>query len=187
MAWFTDNPWPLVVLLGIAAGAMVAVWSSQKRGIWLMGALACVLAGAAVFVVERSIITERERVEKSILDLTAAFVREDRETVLGYFSVQAPDLRAIAQQGMEMVDFPNGIDIKDMSVHVSNENSRAISRFRANGLASISLAGLSGQHQFASRWEVTWQKEGNDWKIIDVVRLHPLKEERMRILDQRPQ
>ena len=30
-------------------------------------------------------------------------------------------------------------------------------------------------------------QEGNAWKIIEVVRLDPLKEERIRILDQRSQ
>src|SRR5262245_25426772 len=96
MTWFTENPWPPIVILGVAAGVLVAVWSSQKRGIWLMGALAAVLAAVAVFFVERSIVTEGERVEKNIFDLAAAFVREDRDAVPGYFSVRAPELRATA-------------------------------------------------------------------------------------------
>src|SRR5262245_41333091 len=187
MSWFTENPWPLIVLLGIAAGIMTAVWSSQKRALWLLGALAAVLAAVALFFVERSIVTEGERVEKAIIELVAAFVREDKDVVLSYFSVQAPELRDTALRGMELVDFPHGIDVKDVSVRLSNENSRAVSRFRANGLAAASIAGMSAQQQFATRWEVTWQKEGNDWKIIEVERLHTLKEERIPILDHRPQ
>jgi hypothetical protein len=68
---------------------------------------------------------------------------------------------------------------------MSNENSRAVSLFRANGV--VAVKGLGAQQQMASRWQVTWQKEGNDWKIVEVVRLHPYKDESMQILEQRPQ
>jgi hypothetical protein len=185
MTWFTENPWPPIFILGIAASIMLVVWTSQKRALWLAGALTAVIAAIAVFVVERSIVTEGERVEKKVLELVAAFVRADREAVLSHFSVQAPELREMALRGMELVEFPSGIDVRDMRVRMTNENSRAVARFRANGV--VSVRALSARQSMASLWDVTWQKEGGEWKIIEVVRLHPIKEEKMPILDQRPQ
>ena len=185
MTWFTENPWPPIFILGLAACVMLAVWSAQKRGLWLMGSLTAIAAAVAVFVVEKMIVTDAERVEKKVVELVNAFVRDDRPTVLSSFSVQAPELRELAQQGMQLVQFPNGIDVKDMHVRLTNENSRAIAHFRANGV--VVVRALNTQHSMATRWEVTWQKEAGDWKIVEVVRLHPLKEERMPILDQRGQ
>jgi len=183
MTWFTETPWPPIFLLLIAAAAMIAIWSSQKKGFWLLGALAAIVAAVAVFFVEKQIITETERVEQDIYGLTNAFVRKDANATLAFFSQQAPELQEMARQALEWVDLPNGIDVKDMHVRLSNENTRAVTHFRANG--AVSFKGM-GTHAAASRWEVTWQKEGGDWKIIQVERLHPLKDERMRIFDQRP-
>ena len=85
-------------------------------------------------------------------------------------------MRTQVGQALDWVEFPNGIDIKDMQVRTSNENTRAVSHFRANG--TVSFRGMGAQHA-ASRWAVTWQKEGADWKIIEVHRLHPLKDEKL--------
>jgi hypothetical protein len=185
MTWLTENPWPPIFILAIAACVMVAVWTSQKRGAWLIGAVTAVIAALAVFFVEKAIITEGERVEQHVRELVEAFVRGDRERVVSFFSAKAPELRSLALRGLDLVEFPSGIDVKDTSVRMSNENTRAISLFRANGV--VAVKGLGAQQQMASRWQVTWQKEGNDWKIVEVVRLHPYKDESMQILEQRPQ
>jgi hypothetical protein len=182
MTWFTETPWPPIVILGIGGCVFLAVWAAQKRGMWLVGAALMVVAAVAVYSIERAYVTEGERVEKSVYDVTSAFQRKDRERVLSFFAVQAPDLRETAIKALELVEFPDGIDVKDVSVRMSNENSRAISRFRANG--TVSLPRVATQH-VASRWEVTWQKEGSDWKIIEVIRLHPVKDEKMQILEHR--
>jgi hypothetical protein len=182
MTWFTETPWPPIFILGIVACILLAVWSSQKRGIWLIGALIALIAAAAVFFVERAVVTEAERVEKNVFDLTSAFQRKDRDRTLSFFSAQAPDLRDMATYALNLVELPDGIDVKDVSVRLTNENTRAVSLFRANG--TVTVHGIGSQHS-ASRWEVTWQKEGSDWKIIEVVRLHPYKDEKLQIFDRR--
>ncbi len=182
MTWFTDTPWPLIVILGIAACVCLALWTSQKRAVWLVGVVILVGVAVGVFVVEKSIISEAERVEQNVYDLTGAFQRKDRERVLSFFSLQAPDLRATAVEALNLVDLPDGIDVKDVSVRMSNENTRAVSHFRANG--TVSVKGLGARHS-ASRWEVTWQKEASDWKIVEVIRLDPIKDEKMQIMERR--
>ncbi len=182
MTWFTETPWPPIIILAIAAGACLAAWASQKRGLWLVTGLLAVVAIFAVYIFERSIVTEAERVEMSIRSLAAAFQRKDRDATLSFFSLQAPELRTQAEQGLSMVSFPNGIDIKDTRVTTSNEDTRAVAYFRANGTANIS--GMTSLH-VATRWQVTWQKEGKDWKIIAVQRLNPYKDEKMDTFDQR--
>ena len=182
MTWFTETPWPPIFILAIAAVACVAAWASQKRGFWLVAGLLAVVAAIAVFLFERSVVTEAERVEQSVHALAAAFQRKDRDATLSFFSLQAPELRRQVEQALALVDMPNGIDIKDMHVRTSNENTRAVSHFRANGV--VSIPGYGTRHA-ASRWEATWQKEGAQWKIIEVQRLDPYKDEKMDFLEQR--
>jgi len=181
MTWFTENPWPPIVILAIAAIACLAAWTSQKRGFWLVGGILSVAAIVAVYVFERSIVTDAERVEQSVHALVAAYSRKDRDGTLAFFSVQAPELRGRVEQALSLVELPNGIDIKDMRVRTTNENTRAFSHFRANG--TVLVHGVSTH--VASRWELTWQKEEGQWKIIEVQRLNPFKDEKMDIFDQR--
>src|SRR5436305_1758189 len=53
MTWFTENPWPPIFILGLVVCALLAVWSSQKRGIWLIGVFAAVALAVAIFFVEK--------------------------------------------------------------------------------------------------------------------------------------
>src|SRR5580692_392709 len=94
MTWFTENPWPLMIILAIAAVAFLAAWTSQKRGLWLAAGLLSFAAVIAVYLFEKSVVTEAERVEQSVHDLASAFQRKDRVGTLSFFSLQAPELRA---------------------------------------------------------------------------------------------
>ena len=67
-------------------------------------------------------------------------------------------------------------DIKDVQVTLLADETRASTRFRANG--TVSFEKTNAGHQ-PSRWELKWQREGSDWKIIEVHRLHPLKDEEL--------
>lgn len=184
MTWFTESPWPLVVILGVAACIMLAIWSAQKRGAWMVGSLALILAAVAVIFIEQSIVTESERVEQRVLDLTRAFQRKDHDRTLEFISLQAPELRKIAEYALESVTVQDDLKVKDMHVRLTNEDTRAVSRFRANGTIVFQGTNLGPQ---PSLLEVTWQKEKGDWKMIGVRRLNPIKEdEEMRMFEQRP-
>jgi hypothetical protein len=182
ISWLTENPWPLILLLALAAGVMLAFWTSQKRGIWVLGAVAALACAVAVYFVEKAFVTEAERVENKVHAVAEAFTRQDREGTLAFFSVQNAPLRETVVQALDWVELPNGVDIKDMSVRLSNENTRAVARFRANGTVSYKQQGA--QH-YPSRWEVTWQKEAGDWKIIAVDRMHTIRDEKVGIFDSR--
>ena len=181
MTWFTENPWPPIFILGLVACALLAVWSSQKRGIWLVGILAAVALAAGIFFAEKSIVTERERIEQRVLDLAAAFQRKDHDLTLSFFSAQEPDLRGMAEKALDHVTLDR-LDLKDFDVRLFGEGTGAVSRFRANGDGS----GFGVGGHFSTRWDVTWQKEGGEWKIIAVQRLNPLKEEKMQTFETRP-
>ncbi|HTI51578.1 MAG TPA: hypothetical protein VL475_11525 [Planctomycetaceae bacterium] len=179
--WFTENPWPPIVILGIVAVALGAAWLSQKRGIWLVGAVLALIGCVVVFQVERTIVTEGERVEANVHALVNAFQKKDHPATLAFFSRQAPQWRTTAEQALNDVVVEDDLDVKDMSVRIFSEGSQAVSQFRANG--TVEYKGFRAYHP--SRWELRWQKEGTDWKIVDVIRLSPFKDERLGIFEAR--
>ena len=181
--WFLETPWPPLVLLGAAACVCVALWYSRRRAAWLAAAFGLALAGVAVWFVERAVVTEAERVERSVYDLAAAFKRDDREAVLSFFSLQADDLRQLAERTLDEVDVSDDLDVKDLDVRLFAAGSRAESHFRANGSFVWRSMPLG---PYPSRWLVTWQNEGGGWKIIEVQRLNPINARPMEIFEQRP-
>jgi len=179
MSWFTENPWPPVFVCVVMAG-LAAAWGltrNQPRG--YLGAALAVLAALGCFQFEKWIVTDREQIELEVHQLVADFTAQDEEATLDHFSPQAVDWRTQAQLALKLVKIQN-IDVKDLSVKMTSGGSEAVSQFRANG--RITFSGMDAGHQ-PSRWKLTWRREQGEWKIIDVVRLNPLKDEPMAILE----
>jgi hypothetical protein len=187
MNWFTENPWPPALICLAAAGLAVA-WAQTRsqprdRTLGFVGALGGVLAALAIFPLERSIVTDRERIELDVRQLVADFTAQDEDATLSHFSPGAVEWRKQVQLALKLVKV-QGIDVKDLSVKLFGQGTGATSLFRANG--RVTFSGMDAGHQ-PSRWKLTWQKEQGEWKIVDVVRLNPLKDEPMGILENRAQ
>jgi hypothetical protein len=180
--WLTENPWPPMVLLGLVAAALAWVWVARRRGAMLIGAIAALLGCVAVYYIERAIVTDAERLEADLYRLVSAFQHKDREGTLSMISQQAPEWRTMAAVAIDLVDVRDDLDVKDVSVKIYGENSQALTHFRANG--TFSYRGQGTGH-YPSRWELRWQREGADWKVVEVTRLNPLREEKLAIFDQR--
>lgn len=188
--WFTENPWPPIVILIALAAVLVGLWTSQRRALWLVAAAVAVAGCFAIYFVERQIVTEPERIAQHVFDMTSAFRQKDEKKTLSYFSKQAPELHDLVVNGIKMIDVDDDLSIKDMSVRLISGGSQALSHFRANatvhvGGAGSPFGGFGGKG--ISRWELRWQKEGGDWKVVEVTRLSPTKDERMPPLDLRQQ
>lgn len=181
--WFTENPWPpIVIFLAVAAG-LVGAWSNSGRKLPLIVAGIMVALAIGTYVVERLIVTESERVEQSILDLTHAFQQRDREKVLSFFPLREVALRAKVGAAQELVTVHDDLVVKDITVQMFGNNSQARSRFRAN--ASVDVKEIGPLSFKPSRFELGWQKEGGEWKVVKITRLNPLKEEELGLLDAR--
>lgn len=181
--WLTDNPWPPIVILGMGAVVCAAAWYPRKNAKFLVAAAALCLAAVGVYFVEGMILTEEEQVEAQVLGVTDAFRRQDLEGTLAFFSPRAEAERSLVRQAEAVIDEVHSLRITDMSVELLAENTRAKSHFRANGEVSVSAAGLSHRNRFTTRWRLTWQKEADQWKVIEVHRLHPIRGDEIGPLD----
>ena len=84
-----------------------------------------------------------------------------------FFSPQDKADRQLVGQAAGMVEIEGPIRISDLSIDMSSAESRAVATFRASATAKFQGHSDRGH----TRWELTWQREGNDWKIIRVRRL----------------
>lgn len=187
--WFTEDAWsPVIVcLVGVVISAIA--WSSSQRPRYLGVAALLTVIAAGVFFVEKVIVTDAEQVEQNLLDLVRAFVTESRQMQAGqpqapeslqcvnYFSLQNTGDRSRVVAALLVADVQDDIRITDVQIRLTNENSRALCHFRAN--ATVSAGSFSGHHP--SRWELTWQKEGGEWKITRTRMLNIMNGSEIRI------
>lgn len=181
--WFTETPWPPIFIFGAVACVLLSLWWTRRKQSYLGAVIILLVAAVATFFVERAIVSDREQIEQNVLDLTAAFQREDLDATLSHFSALADELRAIVTKAMELVDVQHDLDVKDVQVTMVAQGSQGISIFRANATVSVPSMSFTG-HQ-PSRWKLTWQREGGEWKIVEVIRMDPIQDKELGILDRR--
>jgi hypothetical protein len=182
--WFTDTPWPPILICVVIGVILFLVWSSNKSGMLLLGAAGMIVVAGMIFVVEQLIITEAERVEANVYALAAAVEADDVERTLSFFSKRAGSGRSKIAIAMSLYDISDDMRITDLQVEITAANSIGISRFRANGTVTGKGSGIGGHG--ATRWRLTWNREGeeDEWKITEVQRLHHIRDELIELLDR---
>lgn len=178
--WFTESPWPPIVILGSLGFIFGFVWGSTQRPRYLAAAVACIVACAVIWIVERQVVTEAERIEQNIYGLAKAFQQNDREAFLAYISTQAAPLRGLAASAIDQADIADDYRITDVDVRTMADDTMGESWFRANVTASVPSRHVAN-FRFPTRWRLLWRKEGGDWKIIEVHRYRVVADREMPI------
>ncbi len=182
--WFTETPWPPIIGLCVVGVLLFLGGLSQRKAVFLAGVALCLALCGVVFVVEQQIVTERERVEQRLLDFAAAFQQDSMRqglvnlvvpgpepASLSHISASADGTRRMAEAALKLVDLPEAVRISDVRTTMSNNDSRAVTQFRASATVRAGSSADVGVHQ-PTRWELTWQREKGDWKILRATRLH---------------
>ena len=182
--WFTEDAWaPIIILIMIGMGLAFAANSQQKPRLYVAAGFMVILCGLTYFI-ENIVVTEAEKIEKSIHDLAEAFHENDRGSTLNYFSPQDLELQNLANTALDKVDIQDDYRITDLQIQTSADNTLAQSHFRVNVTATV--MGFSGEFRQPTRWILKWRKESDKWRITEVERLEPLGGNKMQPL-QTPQ
>lgn len=169
--WFTETPWPPIVICAMLAMALVARLYFVRRGIYVVGVIGLMIGGIAIYAIERQIVTVREEVEASISGVIDAFQKRDLNGTLAFFSPRNDRDRAFVAWALLIVKSVDDVRVTGMEIVVRAEGSRAVSHFRANADVDTLPFGNLGRQN--SRWEIEWQREGGRWQIVEVHRLDP--------------
>ncbi|WP_417380263.1 hypothetical protein [Gimesia sp.] len=174
--WFTETAIPPMVVCSAIAAILFIQWYQRRLGKFLIGSLIMVLVTVGFYLLEISIVTPRERVEADLYDLIDAFQHKEQEKTLDYISPRAVQLQGVVKLAMELVTLDDDLRITDVSTVMKAEDSLATIHFRANGTAMY--GGVSSRQP--TRWELTWQKMGGEWKVTEATRLNPITGETLR-------
>ena len=176
--WFTEDAISPMILFGVVAIGLYVAWTSTRQRKYLTWAVIAVAAAVVVFVAEQAIVTDPEKVESTLLELIDTFIEESR-TVTGssapavvrchsFFAADNASDRGRVTAALLLVEVQADLRITDVQVRLTNNSTRAITHFRANGTVSVSGA----PYHRPTRWELTWRKDGGEWKVTNTKMLN---------------
>lgn len=177
MSWITENPWPLVLILGGITIVMLILGDSKGRIIALMFALIAV----AVYFLESAIVTPGEKIEAQLAGLLQSFIAEDLNAINAQIDDEAPELKDTAKKGLELVNLDKSFHMQDIVITVADDEQTAIAELRANGSMTVVQANMP--YHAATRWRTHWKLKRDQWKLSDVQRLNIVTGEEMGTLD----
>ena len=179
MSWFTENPWPLLLLL--AGTGVVALISGAPKGRSV--SVACLLAAAGLYLIESAVVTPGEEVEGQLQVMLEAFRNRDQDAINACIADESPKLRETAADGLKMVTLTKDFHIKDLEVTVRADGQTADAHLRANGTLKVNHGDMISR--VFTRWQTVWKHIGTEWKLLEVKRLDPVNGQEMGILDAR--
>lgn len=179
--WFTENPWPPIVICGGMAVIFFFMWNANRRGLHLLLCLGCLALCGLWYVVERAIVTDGERLQAKVIQLCEDF-RDKKPGVTDYVSDAHPDIKILFASASALVTVGNDLRMSDFQSTISNDGQQGTVHFRAN--ATITIMGHGNVGYQPARLILTFQREKEDWKIIKVQRLNPINGNEMPALEQ---
>lgn len=177
--WFTEDPLPPLFICGIAALVFFWWWWTTSQKALLQCGIAAVVLAGVIFVVEGLIITDSERVEAAVVDIAHAFRDKDLSRTLSHFSDDALVERALVSGAINIVEIEDDLRITDASVQMLDNGTRATIRFRANATAKY----FQNKDRARTRWEFAFERQGDEWKVTGIKRMHLIKDEYLDPLD----
>ena len=187
--WFTEDAWSPIILCTVIAAIFVIAFMTTQRARYLAALPLLLLAAITIYFAEQAIVTDREQVDKNLRDLISTFVEESHQFGVGskevpeqvrcqsFFAANNLTDRARVVAALMVVHVGDDIRITDVKIQLTNQDTMAVTHFRAN--ATVTAGSFSGHHP--SRWELTWQKQGGEWKITRTRMLNPVSGEEQRI------
>lgn len=179
--WFTEDALTPCAVFGAAGLVALLTGLNSSRRMMSVGGLLLILLAGSAWIIDASVITDREELESLVHSLCEDF-RQKRAGTIDYFSPTAPELRAAAIAAMALVTINDGPRLTDFDIKVTNQGTRATAHFRANATISVKAIGDVG-HQ-PSRFILTFSREQHAWKIIKVQRMHPVQDRELGLLEQ---
>lgn len=130
MTWlFEDSTFVLVAAAIFAFGFFVA-FLKTGRGLYLLWLGAVALVSLALVLVERYVVTDRERIEETLFGAAEALEADDIEAVLDYLSPTAEPLRSEVRSRMRSLKIEEAT-VADLRIEFSPLElpPRALARF----------------------------------------------------------
>jgi hypothetical protein len=162
MSWLVESPALVLTFGGIAAAIVLIAFFQSGRVVWLVWLAGVLLVVAALWGLERLVVTDREQIESTFYAAAASLEAGDAKAVLAHVAPRANLLRNEISARMRGNDFDE-VRITDLKIEFADREPTA-AQVRASGRLSIRSSGGLQLHPFGQvRFALV--KEGDHWQI----------------------
>ncbi|MCC7086812.1 MAG: hypothetical protein IT427_17580 [Pirellulales bacterium] len=172
MPWLTDDPFPIYAACGITLVVLLVLLLKTGRGVILVamvGVLFCIIAAS---VIDRIVVTDRERVEQTLFEAAALAEQNRLDDLLNYISPSVLPLRLEARRWIGQASKIESVSVSAIDVTVDREKTpptaRAEFRVFVQGLARD--RSNSFPFKYLQRIGVDFRLEGDRWMVVDYQR-----------------
>lgn len=172
---------PLAIGAGILAVVLSAGWLKTGRRALLAGAVVAALGSLGLFVLDRIVITEQERIEATIHRIAAEVEGGDTQRLLQYIHPDAVETRAQAEAEMPRYAIKSVRVKRGIQVELNPKHDPPEARVSFNVVVDGGdAAGFLGERQIPRFVELRMWKDGEAWKVRDYRHADPLESLRNR-------
>jgi hypothetical protein len=165
MTFLFENPWWIIFAGVIIEAVLGIVMFRSGRGalLWVMlGVLALTLLGV---LIERLVVTDRERVEMTLDGITAALEANDLNRVLSYVAPEATQTRSRATWALGRIEVQSaGFYRLNITINRLTSPPTAKAAFFGH-IAYRDRQGEIPYNNYGSRFVVDLRKEGDRWIV----------------------
>ncbi len=169
-----EQPWTLGVAGALVVIILVSGWV-KTWNVWLLvGAIASLVGTAALILVERTIETPREEVQRTLAVIAADIESNDPARVVRHISALSPDMIAKAQAELPKHHFRNVkiTSVDKIDINERGHDPKAYVEFRVVVEGDFFNGQMS--HRVPRFIMVTMHREDGVWKISDYEHHQPL-------------
>jgi hypothetical protein len=181
LTMFLESPLPIIILGAVVIAVLGAMLLATRRGVYLYAIGGVLVVVALGVVIERLVVTERERVAMAIDGAAAALENNDAAAVRKFIARRTEsDIRRRLDHYMGLVEFEK-ISIHNLQIEINHHNSPPTAEARFDGTARFSdKTGTLSHGAYPGSFLVRLVREPDGWKFYDVEGdpNHPLRGDR---------
>lgn len=169
-----ENPWPLAILLLLAAAVVVGVATRTGRGKLLLLGAALLLLAAMLFLLDALVETPAEQVTALVGRLAAAAQASDPAPIIDALSRTYNhggfDRDRLAAAVRRELGLYHARAVAVNGLEATGDEHEATTRFVV--VTSGVYAGYAVNH-YALRLAIFWRREEGQWRIVGIRRFEP--------------
>ena len=164
MAWLTEDPTVVLLAIGVVAVAIIIAILKTGRGLYLTWLGGVVLLALLVIVVERYIVTDREKVEDTLYGAAAALEANDVEAVASYLASAGEALEREVRSRMRNTEVRVARIVSDL--HIDFSPLEIPPKATASFLGHVEVKAASVPlENFLGRFKIQLVQEGERWLV----------------------
>ncbi len=163
MNWLFEDSTYVLIIAAIAAGALIFAFLKTGRGLYLTWLAAIALLTLALVLLERYVVTDREKIEDTVYGAASALEQNDVEMVVSYLSSNAEALEREVRMRMRSMQVQQA-RIADLQIDLGADQSAGQATANILGRLEFKASGVP-LSQAVVRARIHLVREGDRWVV----------------------